>query len=139
MILDAENLLSNDQSMAGWDEAAADISTNVIDLAGVAADMGPGEAIKLLIQITTTLTGDVTADGVIATVQTDTVENFASPTTVVAATLPATLDAGDAVHLHLPGSGLQRYLRISYQAGDAVTAGAVTAGIVVDFQRGFGN
>jgi hypothetical protein len=139
MIFDAQNLLSNDQDMTGWDEVAADVSTNIIDLAGAAQDMGPGEVLKLLIQITTTLTGDVTADGVVATVQTDTVANFASPTSVVAATLPATLDAGDAVHLNLPGSGLQRYLRISYQAGDAVTAGKVTAGIVADFQRGFGN
>jgi len=135
MILDAENLLSDDQGMNGWDEAAADISTNVIDLAGAAEDMGPGQVLKLLVLITTALTGDVTACTV--TVQTDTESTFSSPTTVIPATSIG-ITAGSALHLNLPGKGLQRYLRISYQADDAVTAGAVTAGIVRDFQQGFG-
>ena len=135
MILDAENLLSNDQSLAGWDELAADVSTNVIDLAGAAEDMGPGEVLRLLVQVTTALTGDVTA--VVPTVQTDTVAAFSSPTTVVVGASLGTA-AGSKSHINLPADGLQRYLRISYQADDAVTAGAITAGIVADFQNGFG-
>lgn len=135
MIFDAENLLSNDQAFAGEDELAATISTNVIDLAGAAEDMAPGEVLKMLIQVTTAFTGDATA--CVATIQTDTVENFASPTTVEAVTLSA-LTAGDAAHVNINGKGLQRYLRISYQLDDAATAGAITAGLVTDFQQGFG-
>jgi hypothetical protein len=138
MWLDAENLVSNDQAFDGADQNGADLSTSVIDIAGAAFDVGIGSPIKFLVQVTETHVG--AAASVVATIQTSVDEAFTSPITVQAVSLTSLTAgaAGSVAQIYLPALGLKRYLRISYQYNAAVTSGKLTAGVVKDFQQGFG-
>lgn len=129
MIIDKELELSDAQDLAGAG-TGVEASTNVIDL-GADRDIGRGKQQYLVIQCDETV--DSAADGTTIDfqLQTDTVENFASPTNLVTtgaiAELAAETTAGGRKVIPIP-EGVQRYLRLNYQiAGEDPTAGKFTA------------
>jgi len=132
MIMDKQNQFSEDQNLP--DTA---VSTNVIDLSVVAPGVENGEPVSILSQVTADF-GTVTS--VIASVQTDTVENFASPTTLL--TGPTVLQADAVAGKELlagtviPGP-TERYMRLNYTIAGGSTAaetGTVTSALVLDKQ-----
>lgn len=102
-------------------------STNIIDLgatgtvlgapAALTRDIGKGNPIPLVIRLTAAATG--TSPTLDVAVQVDTVENFASPTTIATTEQKAGGAAGDEVYLdvYLPEGTNQRYLRLNYTLG----------------------
>lgn len=136
MIFDTTNLLSNAQAIT-----VTAASTNVIDLGpiatGITRDVGKGNEVPLLIQVTEAFTAAGAATLTIA-LQTDSVENFASPKTVwTSATFAlADLTAGKVViPEYLPRGTDERYLRLNYTvATGPMTAGKITAGVTMGNQ-----
>ena len=131
-IMDKQNTLSEDQNVL--DTAA---STNIIDLSVVAPGVENGEPVSILSQVTT---GFGTVTSVIASVQTDTVSTFASPTTLL--TGPTVLQAAAVAGKELlagtviPGP-TERYLRVYYTVAGGSTAaetGTITSALVLDKQ-----
>lgn len=135
MIFDATNLFSDGQAIT-----VTAVSTNVIDLGAtdtpkhgeraITRDLGKGNKIDLYVQVTETFN---TLTSVKVTLQKDTVENFASPETVIEVTvLLADLVAGYVLPVPvLPRGTDQRYLRLNYTVtGTAATLGKITAGLV---------
>lgn len=130
MILDKENLLSEDQAIT-----ATAASTNVIDL-GVDRDIGKGIPVPVLIQVTADFASltDLTA-----TIETATDEAFSSPETLATsgAVPVADLKAGYQFPIQYLPLGTKRYVRVNYTVGGVnATAGTVTAGIVASHQHG---
>jgi len=138
MILD-QTLLFSDQQLV----TTSAPSTNVLDFGvmgktpfgGVSLkrNIGMGNNIPLLIQVTQTFAGPTS---ITATVQTSDSSTFASGNTDVMSVtvLLADLKRGYISPIvALPRGIKQRYLRINYTVtGSAATAGAITAGIVLD-------
>jgi hypothetical protein len=137
MFLDKQSMLSEAQAVT-----ASAVSANTIDLL-TARDIAPGEDLSVFIAVDAT----ATAAGA-ATVDFQFISSAAaaltSPT-VLAATGPigkAELTAGrKLIELKVPRAALlaqpvgQRYVGIQYVvATGPLTAGAFTAGVVVDFQ-----
>lgn len=140
MLTSANSTFSNNQAIT-----ASAASTNVLDLgaagtpvgaaAALAKDLGKGTKIPFLVQVTADF---ATLTSLTITLQKDTVENFASPETVVAHTVAvADLVAGyqipiDVLPIHLD----QRYVRLYYTVtgGDA-TAGTIFAAITMGNQQ----
>lgn len=136
MLLDMQSLFSDAQAIT-----ATAASTNVIDLglpgtpqhakAPIHQDLGKGRPIQLLVQIVESFN---TLTSLTITMQKDTVENFASPETVMTtgAIALADLVAGKRLPpFYVPEGVDQRYLRLNYTvAGTAPTTGKVTAGLV---------
>lgn len=114
-------------------------STNVVDLGplthgNTVRDIGAGEPVYLVIQVGE----DATASGsatVNFALQTDTVENFASPTVLFdsGAIGKADLTAGARpVAIAVP-RGVERYLRVNYTVSTGpLTAGTFSAYLVKD-------
>jgi len=131
MILDKENLFSDDQAITGTAN-----STNVIDL-GVVRDIGKGVPVPVLIQVTESFNG---ADTISAQVQTDDNESFSSATTLATSGNVAIADlvAGYQFPIQYMPTGTERYLRIVYTftGATAPTQGKVTAGVVASHQHG---
>ncbi|MGE4334970.1 MAG: Bbp16 family capsid cement protein [Pigmentiphaga sp.] len=111
MYIDSRLELSNKQVLAG-----SGASTNVVDVGVPARKLGPGQPMYVIVQTDATAGADVTV-----TVQTDTVENFASPTAIAAVTIPDTTPAGTRFVVGFPFMN-ERYVRLSYSA--AITASA---------------
>mgnify|MGYP006883135867 CR=1 FL=1 len=138
MIFDAQALFSDDQAIT-----ATAVSTNVIDLgapdtpkhaaAAIGQDVGFGNAKAIRIQVTADF---ATLTSLTFTLQKDTVENFASPETVVALGTVAVADlvAGYVLPLEVLPRGIdQQYLRLNYTVvGSNATAGTITAGLVFE-------
>tara|TARA_Y100000310_G_C20593202_1_gene769173 strand:- start:847 stop:1260 length:414 start_codon:yes stop_codon:yes gene_type:complete len=126
MILDVENLYSDDQALT----TTAD-STNVIDLG--AAERGPGNPLRIDILVTLALTGgtDVTID-----LETDDNASFTSLSTIgsTQTIAAATLVAGYRFSIQFVPSAMERYSRLEYTITGTFSAGTVTAGIVFDVQ-----
>lgn len=107
MILDAEQVFSARQAVTA--DAA---STNVIDL-GADRDVGTGEPLAVVVICDVELDG--TTPTIVFQVQTDTVENFASPTLVAQSKTYSALAAGERVVIPLPPDlPRERYLRLNY-------------------------
>jgi len=132
MILSAQQLFSDDQAIT----ASAD-STNVIDLgvpgtpfgavASLNQDIGKGNKIPVLIQVTEDFNTLTSLEVIISTGATT-----ALGTSVISETIPlAELVAGKQMVLEvLPNELTERYLGIEYVvAGTPPTTGKVTAGI----------
>jgi len=139
MILDKQNLLSDDQAVT-----ASAASTNIIDLGAVGSNVAgtppvphlkAGTAARLRVQVTTAF---ATLTSLQASVQVDTVEAFSSPTTILAGEdiAQASLVAGAVLlDVAIPAEVDERYLRVYYTVtGTNASAGAVTAGITFDHQ-----
>ncbi len=136
MIFDKTTLLSDAQAIT-----ATAPSTNVIDLGpiatGMARDIGKGKPIPLLVQVVEAFTAAGAATLTIA-LQIDTVENFASPTTVwtSGAVALADLKAGKVfVPEFIPRGTNERYMRLNYTvATGPMTAGKIVAGVTMGNQ-----
>jgi len=132
MILDKENLLSDDQAVT---TTAA--STNVLDLEGSGlGDMSPGEALDLMCQVSNADFAGGTSIAV--AVQTATDDAFTSPITLftTAAIVTASLIQGYKFALGKLPEGASRYLRFNYVVVGTMTAGNLTGGIVPGVQAG---
>ena len=124
MIIDKELEFSDGQAVT-----AAAASTNVVDL-GQTADVAPGVPLKVRVQIDADL--DPTTSMTFS-LQTDTVENFASPTELLARTeLTAALVAGATFELGTIPSTVQQYLRLYYTPnGGNASTGSLSAFVEV--------
>jgi len=145
MIFSAQQIFSDDQAIT-----ATAISTNVIDLGvagtpyGAAAalnqDVGKGNPIPLLIQVTADLSNAADDGTVTFTVECDSTANLAtSPTVLYSSGVIAEADlvAGYQIPVQvLPNECTARYLGIRYTVGGTgnLNAGTVTAGIVMGVQ-----
>lgn len=144
MLLDAQNLFSDDQSVALALSATA-LSTNTIDLGATSAtksgvtfpaDIGRGNAPEIVAQVT----ADVVGAGASIQVQVITADDAAltSNVTVVNQSAPigvASLKSGYQFRVAITPGIAQRYLGVRYvNSGAATTAGTVTAGLVIDRQ-----
>jgi hypothetical protein len=139
MILDKQNLLSDDQDLA--QTAATYLCTNAIDLGvpgtdslgnTVRKDLGRGNHVELLVQITETFTSGGAATLKVQLI-TDDAAALGSPTILQSteAIALATLVAGYQFRISVPVGVAERYLGVQYVIGTATTtAGKVTAGIV---------
>lgn len=142
MIFDNTLLFSDAQAITA--DAA---STNVVDLGNtgtpyggrkLVADFGKGHKIPLFVFVNATFNN---LTSLTVQVQTDSVENFATPKEVASKTyLLADLTAGK--ELSFPAELLEgvdeRYVRLFYDVtGTAPTTGAITAGVVAARQTNF--
>lgn len=131
MILDKQLMLSEAQAVT-----VSAASTNVIDIAGAARDVGIGTPLYLFVNVDVAVTAAGNAT-VVFGLQTDSTEAFSSAETVfnTAAIGKAALVArARPVAVALP-FGMKRYARLLYTVGTGpLTAGAFTAGIALDLQ-----
>jgi hypothetical protein len=126
MIFDRSNLFSLDQAITA--DAA---STDIIDIR-IARDIGKGDAIPLLIQVTQSF-NNLTSLAVL--VQCDDDPAFPTPKTIVSQTKPlAALTAGTQFSIiAVPPGANKRYLRLFYDiTGTAPSTGKITASIILD-------
>lgn len=145
MIFDNTLLFSDGQAITA--DAA---STNIVDLGAtgtpygsnnaLVADFGKGTKIPLFVYTTATFNN---LTSLTVSLQVDTVENFASPTTVLSKTYTlAELAAGSELSFpeYLPEGTNQRYLRLFYDVtGTNPSTGGITAGIVASRQTNMGS
>lgn len=133
MILDKLGTMSDKQALT-----VTAASTNTIDL-GVSGtpvgavnpiqrDLGKGNKIPLLVQVTKTFVGPTS---ITIAMQTDSVEAFSAPVTLTSQTfLLADLKAGARMGLPVVPYGVtKRYLRMYYTVSGSATAGEITAAI----------
>lgn len=122
MIIDSLGLLSNKQAIT-----ASAASTNVIDT-GTTKDIGPGNPVQVLFQVTEAFNN---LTSLALAIQTATDEAFTSPITLVNQTvLLASLAVGYKANLVIP-KGAKRYIRAYYTVtGTAPTTGKVYTAIV---------
>ncbi len=130
MILDKQNLLSDDQAIT-----ASAASENIIDL-GVARDIGKGTPIPFEVQVTEDF---ATLTSLTVALQVDDNASFSSAKTVIssAAIAAADLVAGYKFNIgeYVPRGTDERYARLYYTvAGSNATAGAITAGVSMGSQ-----
>jgi len=135
MILDTENMFSDDQDLA--QTAAAYDSTNVVDL-GVDRDIGKGVPVPIVIQVTETFVGATAT----LKVQVETDDNAAMSSSEILYSSEligvASLVAGYKFQINVMPRTNQRYLQLVYTIGTATTtAGKVTAGVVAGDQDSF--
>ncbi|MNN10860.1 hypothetical protein D3C81_1237960 [compost metagenome] len=136
MILDKLNTFSDAQAVT-----ATAASTNVIDLGplthgNTVRDIGAGEPVYLFVSVGAAATAGGAATVTIA-LQTDTVENFATPTNLFVSATFALADMGagaQLVGIAVP-RGVERYLRLNYTvATGPLLTGTFYAGLVKDLQ-----
>jgi hypothetical protein len=127
MFIDKQLTMSDDQAVT---TSAA--STNVIDL-GVGG-VAEGHPIRINCQVTEAFNNCTSVD---VKVQTDTVENFASPTELQSALVPlASLAVGYVAPLGTLNGPVEQYLRVYYTVAGATapTVGKFTSALVLDQQ-----
>lgn len=135
MIYDTQSLFSDAQAVT-----ATAASTNVIDLGvpgtpmhaagAITQDVGRGREIPIRVQVVEAFNNLTTLT---IAVQIDTVENFASPKTVMTIAVPlASLAAGYVLPVqYLPLGTNEQFVRLNYTVtGTAPTTGKITAGLV---------
>lgn len=145
MILDTLTLMSDDQDLsqvAGTyysdilSTKATGYTTSKDAPSGVTADMGKGNSVPLMCQVTQTFTSAGAATLVVS-LETSVDEAFSSAVTMVTSKTYALAELVAGKHLlpeHVPYGGLG-YYRIKYVIGTATTtAGMVTAGIPAALQ-----
>lgn len=136
MIFDNQTIFSSAQAIT-----VTAASTNVIDLGpiqtGITRDVGKGTDTPLLIQVTEAFTAAGAATLTID-LQTDSVENFATPKTVWSsgAIGKADLVAGKVIiPEYLPRGVDERYVRLNYTvATGPMLTGKIVAGITMGNQ-----
>lgn len=136
MIFDKTTLLSDQQAIT-----ATAVSTNVINLGpiatGIVRDIGKGKPIPLLVQVTEAFLAAGAAT-LTVTLETDSVENFASPKVVWTSPAigKADLIAGRVIiPEYIPRGVDELYFRLNYTvATGPMTAGKITAGVTMGNQ-----
>ena len=129
MILDAQNRFSNAQPV--FSNGSSVRSTDVIDLQAI-RDVGAGEIIYLLVQVTTAFTGGTSANFELITGSNEAVDADVS---VVVDTNPipvASLAANTRFFVPIPEHKLprgQRYAAVRTTCVGNVTAGSITAAV----------
>ena len=125
MILDYENMFSNDQAIT-----TTDVSDNVVALGPEAGD---GAGRKIVIAVTEDFAG---LTSLAVALQTDDNEAMASLATVLTtqAFLAAELVAGFLIEIPIPAMEMEAYARLNFVVVGTATAGTVKAGIVLDTQ-----
>ena len=126
MILDYENMFSNDQAIT-----ATAVSANVVDLGPEAGD---GAGRKVAIAVTEDF---ATLTSLTIALQTDDVEAMSGATDVLTteAFPAAELVVGKVIEVPVPSMVMERYTRLNFTVGGSnATAGKVKAGIVLDVQ-----
>lgn len=115
-------------------------STNVIDL-GAARDLGVGEPIMLVVDVTTAMTDAGNDSTMTVTVETDATDAFSSPTTTQTV---GTFAAGSAVGTSLkiklsPGTINEKVAQLKYTVANGnLTTGSFSAYLVLDQYSGPG-
>lgn len=139
-LIDSQNLFSDDQTLILTVAGGEVASTNIIDL-GVDRDIGKGEPVPVLIQITTAVESGG-AGTLQVKLQTDDNASFSSPTDLYdsGALAKTVLVEGYKIPLNFVPRENERYLRVTYTPGTAdLTAGAVLACIGSEDQTNLAN
>ena len=134
MILDAHALFSDNQTLIGSDNAEV-YSTNVLDFAvpGIAA----GAPLQIVITITTAVDSAGDASQLTFFVFSDATTTPTAEIVRSAVIEEATMVAGYQVALTVVPTTTLRYMRLRYDIdGEDITAGAFTAGVILDNQAG---
>ena len=132
MIIDGQGLFSDDQAIT-----ANGASDNYIDLQ-VAGDIGPGNPIPIVIQLTAAAGG--TTPTIKVAVQVDDNASFSTPKTVAESNTLSGGAAGDTLSIHfIPRGTDERYVRLYYTVGGTSPSYKITAGIVADHQTNKAN
>lgn len=138
MIMDFENLMSNDQDV--WTDGEV-ISDDFIDLGEDSAKIQQyvERNARIVVRVTTTM--DSAADGAFLSthIQVDDNDGFTSPVVIIGRTgaiEEVDLVAGFVIlSIPLPPHISERYMRIRYVvAGESFTSGGITAALVIDDQ-----
>lgn len=130
MITDAQTNFSSGQAIT----SGTQLSTNTYDL-GTARDVGRGRALRIYAHATTTFTGGTS---LAVNIVEDTQASLATATVIETgnATVEAGLTAGTRLmDIVLPKTS-KRYIGLQYVSVGVHTAGAVTAGMVMDSDSG---
>jgi predicted RecA/RadA family phage recombinase len=134
MFLDAENLFSEAQAVTTGSGTGIN-STNVIDLGSRVPDLGVGEDLYLVVEITTAMTDGSSNSALGVALAQDADSAFGSPTAIQTIGSFAALSAvGSRLVAKIqPGIITERYLGLIYTStnGD-LTTGAVTAFLTKD-------
>lgn len=126
MIIDYNLQFSDAQSLTA--DAA---STNVIDL-GADRDIGPGEALNIVVTLDVAMGG--TSPTMAVQVQTDDNDSFSSATTVLTSRTISSGAAGETLVLSVPDTN-ERYIRLYYDLGGTSPTATVSASVVLDAQQ----
>ncbi len=112
MIIDAQNLFSDDQALT-----ATAVSTNVIDL-GIDRNVGIGEPMAAVVTLSVAADDADADETYVVTLETDDNSSFSSATVIATATILKGAEAGSKVVLMVPADETaERYLRINYTLG----------------------
>lgn len=120
MIIDTRMEFSAAQALT-----ATAASTNVLDVRQNHRHIGRGRDLYLVVQVKVAADGTTGDEIYNVALQTDSVENFASPTTLVSFPIPAGAVAGTRFVHRIPDTN-ERYLRLNY------TLGGTTPSVTVD-------
>lgn len=125
-----------------FDDAAAQLSsgasTNLIDLKATTPNLGDGQPLYVVVQVTTAFTDSSSNSTQTVTVEQDTAAAFSSATTVgTVGTFAALTAAGTYKVLTLaPGAITERFIRLYYTVANGdLTTGAFNAFITTDLDR----
>lgn len=146
-ILDAENCFTMDLTTGTIPQTLVNLapggvaSTNVIDT-GSTKDVGPGNKIQILAQITTTVTSADGMTDITFKLQTDSAAAFnVAVVDLGTVTVPiASMVKGYQIPLVVVPQHAKRYLRMFVDdVGGTANAGAFVASVVSGVQQGFGH
>ena len=133
MLLDTQNLFSDDQALTGSAN-----STNVIDLGVALREPGKGVPVEILIQLVVAAGG--TSPTIFAALQVDDNDSFSSAKEVARSSILSGGAIGDRLSIfYLPEGMDERYARLAYTLAGTSPTYTVTAGIVLgkDQPHGF--
>lgn len=123
MFLDRQNKVSDAQVLT-----ATAVSTDVIDL-GEERRLGTGEPMAFVVQADVALGG--TSPTLVIAIQSDDVENFASPAVVLSSATLSALAAGQRVILPIPpGARTERFVRLNYTLGGTSPTVTLTSALL---------
>lgn len=143
MLLDKQNLFSDAQSLAV--AAGNTLSTNTIDLGTVGTiplgltvkrDIGAGEPLQVVVQVVTTFAGGTSCEFQLVHADNAALSSNLEVLQSSGAIAEASLVAGYQAKLTaFPTGTTKQYLGVRYVTLGTHTAGAVTAGVVLDRQN----
>lgn len=134
MILDAQNLFCEAQTITSTGNATNDIDLGPIASANSQRDLGASTGLYFEVDCTTTAAG--TSGTLTVALETDDNSSFSSPTVLyqTSAIAQTSLVAGTRLALVQIPSTVQKYLRVTFTVGGTLTAGAYSAYLTLDPQ-----